>query len=206
MKNKKFLPLVILVGVVALLGILLAVLTLHGEAETDTTLPLCDLAADDIDALSYAGNNVEVSLLKGSDGWLLADDPSLPLDQTKVQSLVEDYANLKAQRKLEASRVEMMRAYAETDRCRSAFMLGYFGAEVRDRCGICDNCVAGLAPDETAAADVPYAVQATVRHAEFGLGTVTDVEEDRITVLFEDEGYRTLALDLVEERGLLEVT
>ena len=60
MKNKKFLPLVILVGVVALLGILLAVLTLHGEAETDTTLPLCDLAADDIDALSYAGNNVEV--------------------------------------------------------------------------------------------------------------------------------------------------
>ena len=71
MKNKKFLPLVILVGVVALLGILLAVLTLHGEAETDTTLPLCDLAADDIDALSYAGNNVEVSLPKGSDGWLL---------------------------------------------------------------------------------------------------------------------------------------
>ena len=59
MKNKKFLPLVILVGVVALLGILLAVLTLHGKAETDTTLPLCDLAADDIDALSYAGNNVE---------------------------------------------------------------------------------------------------------------------------------------------------
>lgn len=103
MKNKKFLPLVILVGVVALLGILLAVLTLHGEAETDTTLPLCDLAADDIDALSYAGNNVEVSLLKGSDGWLLADDPSLPLDQTKVQSLVEDYANLKAQRKLEGN-------------------------------------------------------------------------------------------------------
>lgn len=34
MKNKKFLPIVILVGVVALLGILLAVLTLHGEAET----------------------------------------------------------------------------------------------------------------------------------------------------------------------------
>lgn len=34
MKNKKFLPLVILVGVVALLGILLAVLTLHGKAET----------------------------------------------------------------------------------------------------------------------------------------------------------------------------
>jgi len=111
-----------------------------------------------------------------------------------------------AQRKLEGSRVEMMRAYAETERCRSAFMLGYFGAEVRDRCGICDNCVAGIAPDEVADPGVPYAVQSTVRHAEFGLGTVTDVEDDRITVLFEDEGYRTLALDLIEERGLLEVT
>ena len=114
MKNKKFLPLVILVGVVALLGILLAVLTLHGEAETDTTLPLCDLAVDDIDALSYAGNNVEVSLLKGSDGWLLADDPSLPLDQTKVQSLVEDYANLKAQRKLEGDDLAELPAKSDT--------------------------------------------------------------------------------------------
>ena len=114
MKNKKFLPLVILVGVVALLGILLAVLTLHGKAETDTTLPLCDLAVDDIDALSYAGNNVEVSLLKGSDGWLLADDPSLPLDQTKVQSLVEDYANLKAQRKLEGNDLAELPAKSDT--------------------------------------------------------------------------------------------
>ena len=114
MKNKKFLPLVILVGVVALLGILLAVLTLRGEAETDTTLPLCDLAVDDIDALSYAGNNVEVSLLKGSDGWLLADDPSLPLDQTKVQSLVENYANLKAQRKLEGNDLAELPAKSDT--------------------------------------------------------------------------------------------
>ena len=40
MKNKKFLPLVILVGVVALLGILLAVLTLHGEAETAGCWPM----------------------------------------------------------------------------------------------------------------------------------------------------------------------
>ena len=55
---------------------------IRDRAGTDTTLPLCDLAVDDIDALSYAGNNVEVSLLKGSDGWLLADDPSLPLDQS----------------------------------------------------------------------------------------------------------------------------
>jgi ATP-dependent DNA helicase RecQ len=139
-----------------------------------------------------------VRLAREADG--LADDADL---ETVVDAVVE---RAEAQRKLEGSRVEMMRAYAETERCRSAFMLGYFGAEVRDRCGICDNCVSGVAPDETADPAVPYAVGSTVRHAEFGLGTVTDVEEDRVTVLFEDEGYRTLALDLVEERGLLEVT
>lgn len=133
-----------------------------------------------------------------------AADLPADADVEKVVEAVVDRAE--AQRKLEDSRVEMMRAYAETDRCRSAFMLGYFGAEVRDRCGTCDNCVAGIAPDERGGTDVPYAVQSTVRHAEFGLGTVTDVEGDRVTVLFEDEGYRTLALELVEERGLLEVT
>ena len=114
MNRKKWLPLALLAAGAVLLGILLAVLTLHGETETDTTLPLCDLAADDIDALSYAGNNVEVSLLKGSDGWMLADDPSLPLDQTKVQSLVEDYANLKAQRKLEGSDLAELPAKSDT--------------------------------------------------------------------------------------------
>ena len=40
----------------------------------------------------------------------------------------------------------------------------------------------------------------------FGVGTVTDVEEDRITVLFEDVGYRTLLLEVVEQQGLLEPT
>ncbi len=126
-------------------------------------------------------------------------------DDVRLDRLVDAVVDrAEAQRRLEGSRVDMMRAYAETDRCRSAFMLGYFGAEVRDRCGICDNCVAGVAPDESRDTDAPYAVQDAVRHEEFGVGTVTDVEDDRLTVLFEDVGYRTLGLDAVEERGLLE--
>ena len=84
-------------------------------------------------------------------------------------------------------------------------MLGYFGAEVHDRCGTCDSCLAGTAPEEGAATGTAYAVQATVEHVEFGSGTITDVEPDRVTVLFEDVGYRTLAIELVEERGLLQV-
>ncbi|HSU02032.1 MAG TPA: RecQ family ATP-dependent DNA helicase [Nocardioides sp.] len=130
-----------------------------------------------------------------------ADD--LPDDagpEAVVDAVVE---RAEAQRRLEGSRVEMMRAYAETDRCRSAFLLAYFGAEVRERCGTCDSCEAGTAPEEDRGDDVPYAVQDTVQHEEFGLGTVTDVEDDRVTVLFEDVGYRTLSVELVEERGLL---
>jgi ATP-dependent DNA helicase RecQ len=42
-----------------------------------------------------------------------------------------------------------------------------------------------------------------VHHDEFGDGVVTDVEDDRLTVLFDDVGYRTLSLDLAET-GLLE--
>ena len=101
--------------------------------------------------------------------------------------------------------MDMMRGYAETDRCRAAYMLGYFGAEVTDRCGTCDNCLAETAPEEGVADGTAYVVQATVEHAEFGTGTITDVEPDRVTVLFGEVGYRTLAIELVEERGLLEV-
>ncbi len=104
MSKKKLLPLAVLAGVVVVLGVLLAVLTRTGGGETDATIPLFDFASDDIDTLAYAGNNVDITLVKGSDGtWRLDSDPTLPLDQTKVQSLVEDYANLTAQRKLEGS-------------------------------------------------------------------------------------------------------
>ena len=131
----------------------------------------------------------------------LPDDAGL---ERLVDAVVE---RAEAQRKLEGSRVEMMRAYAETERCRSAVharLLRRRGPRpVRDLRQLRGR---RSRPTRRPTRSVPYAVQSTVRHAEFGLGTVTDVEDDRITVLFEDEGYRTLALDLIEERGLLEVT
>jgi ATP-dependent DNA helicase RecQ len=108
-----------------------------------------------------------------------------------------------AQKRLERSRVEMMRTYAETMRCRTEWLQGYFGEEDRERCGECDNCRSGTAEVPAVDVDGP-AVQTRVRHPEFGVGTVADREDDRITVLFEEVGYRTLALDVVEEHGLLD--
>ena len=131
-----------------------------------------------------------------------AGDLAEDADPERLVEAVVDRAE--AHRRLERSRVDMMRAYAETRRCRSAFVLGYFGAPAGRLCGTCDNCRAGLAPEEGQGDDAAYAVQDAVRHPEFGHGMVTDVEDDRVTVLFEDVGYRTLSRGLVEERGLLD--
>ena len=123
------------------------------------------------------------------------------LDQKQAVEAVLERAE--AYQRLRESRVEMMRGYAETDRCRSAFLVGYFGEQLDEVCGICDTCEAGLAEPLVTARGGRFAVQARVEHEEFGMGTVTDVEEDRITVLFEDVGYRTLSLEVVEEQDLL---
>jgi ATP-dependent DNA helicase RecQ len=119
-----------------------------------------------------------------------------------VDAVVE---RAEAHRKLQESRVEMMRGYAETDRCRMEFLLGYFGEEADSLCGHCDNCRAGVAEQAVSREDEEFPLQSDVRHNEFGDGVVTDLEDDRLTVLFQDVGYRTLSREVVAEQELLEV-
>ena len=107
--------------------------------------------------------------------------------------------------KVDQSRVEMMRGYAETTGCRRQFLLGYFGEQLDEPCGNCDNCSAGTAqrnpgPDDH---DTPFPVETPVEHSEWGAGVVMRVEDDRVVVLFDDVGYKTLALAAVTENGLL---
>jgi ATP-dependent DNA helicase RecQ len=121
-----------------------------------------------------------------------------------------------SRRKLEQSRLAMMLGYAETTGCRRRFLLGYFGESYDAPCGACDVCTSpssgdtvvegvGDTSDESPsppAAD-SYPAGTRVRHTEWGEGTVMSEEGDRITVLFESMGYRTLSLAAVAGKDLL---
>jgi len=92
--------------------------------------------------------------------------------------------------RIDQSRIEMMRGYAETLGCRRQYLLRYFGQESDRPCGHCDNCDAGLPEPDAEPADDMFPPHSRVRHAEWGEGAVMSVEEDRITVFFESEGTR----------------
>jgi len=111
-----------------------------------------------------------------------------------------------ARRTVEQSRIEMVRGYCETTDCRRRFLLAYFGEELPEPCGSCDTCRSGTAAEQMPPDRTPFPLQSRVRHDRFGEGTVMayEADPDRVTVLFEQAGYRTLALDAVCGTGLLE--
>ncbi len=103
--------------------------------------------------------------------------------------------------RIERSRLEMMRTYAETTWCRRALLVGYYGQDLRPPCGRCDNCRAGLVGPTGPS---PFSVGEPVVHREWDRGTVMIVERDRLIVFFDSYGYRTLSIPLVLEHRLLE--
>ena len=106
---------------------------------------------------------------------------------------------------VERTRLEMMRGYAETTGCRRQFLLGYLGEQLDQPCGHCERCEE--APDEVrrraGAGEGSFPVDSRVTHREWGPGVVMSVEQDRFTVLFEREGYRTLSVQAVQDEDLL---
>src|SRR4051794_4138505 len=105
-------------------------------------------------------------------------------------------------RELERSRVDMIRAYAELRDCRRRFLLNYFGEPRDEPCGYCDACDAGLAAADGGTR--PFELEARVRHRQWGEGVVQRYEGDKLVVLFDEVGWKTLDVDVVVERGLLE--
>ncbi|TQJ49214.1 RecQ family ATP-dependent DNA helicase [Phycicoccus sp. SLBN-51] len=102
------------------------------------------------------------------------------------------------------SRLEMVRGYAETTDCRRRYLLGYFGEDLERPCGNCDTCEASIAPDIEAGEDDAFTPAGRVRHPEFGEGVVMQQGGGRVTVLFEEAGYRTLDVETALEHRLLE--
>ncbi|MFF1876279.1 RecQ family ATP-dependent DNA helicase [Leifsonia sp. NPDC058230] len=104
------------------------------------------------------------------------------------------------QEHIERSRLAMMRAYAETRRCRRQFLLAYFGEELPQPCGNCDTCASGTAYELNSAdgADDPFTPETRVTHHVWGSGVVVSALPDRITVFFAAEGYKTIAREAVD--------
>lgn len=134
--------------------------------------------------------------------------PSGEITAMHLDTPIDDAAQAaaEAQQRLQhyaASRLEMMRQYAEAPSCRREMLLNYFGDPYQGPCGNCDRCEqnAALPPTGT---EHPFPLQSRIHHKIWGEGTVMHYEDDRIVVLFNDAGYRTLDLDLVKRESLLE--
>ncbi|OBH94162.1 RecQ family ATP-dependent DNA helicase [Mycobacterium scrofulaceum] len=106
--------------------------------------------------------------------------------------------------RVDLSRVEMMRGYAETDSCRRVFLLAYFGERLAGPCGNCDRCRAAERLEDVGMEQPALPMDTAVRHREWGPGVVIGGDRDRVTVLFDEFGYRTLSMAAVREHGLLE--
>ncbi|MBQ1047911.1 RecQ family ATP-dependent DNA helicase [Micromonospora sp. C51] len=121
---------------------------------------------------------------------------------TPVDAAAAAVAEAERQQSLTRSRTDMMRAFAETSACRGQTLLAYFGEQMTEICGHCDNCHAGTSVADDGSVG-PFPVHSQVRHAEWGSGLVLSYEEDRMTVLFDEVGYKTLSVSVVSEQGLL---
>jgi ATP-dependent DNA helicase RecQ len=99
------------------------------------------------------------------------------------------------------SRVDMVRGFAELGRgCRREYVLAYFGEPFEPPCGACDLCDAGRGVER---GFQPFAVGSRVTHGTWGEATVQRYEEDKIVLLFDAVGYKSLDLETVTERELL---
>ncbi len=106
----------------------------------------------------------------------------------------------------ERTRREMMSRYLASSDCRWRIILGYLGQPTDERCGNCDNCGEGRAGDHAGVAGAgarAFALGSRVVHQSWGEGQVIGYEDDTVTVLFDEGGYRTLSVELVDENGLL---
>lgn len=174
-----------------------------------------------IEAIAGADHQIALPALRERTGWgprqalrlvrALRDVGAVDLDGERVLTSAERLQGAAAQvaaaeedrQQLELSRLEMIRTYAESADCRRRLLLTYFGEDYTGPCCYCDNCESGRSGEPALAAS-RYRQGDPVGHEEWGEGQVVRIDdEDRLVVLFESVGYKTLSVGLAEERGLL---
>jgi ATP-dependent DNA helicase RecQ len=122
-------------------------------------------------------------------------------ESSEMTQAVQGALHTAEQRRVQAeTAVELVRRYAETEDCRRRLLLQLLGEDRTDQCHNCDNCDAGTS---TTVDSLPFPLGQRVEHAEWGSGVVQQYEPGRVVVLFDEVGFRTLSLDVIEERGLL---
>jgi len=145
-----------------------------------------------------------ISLLEQVDAAVPLPDNRIarpPYAPAPARAATEALREAERQQAVQRTRTDMMRHFAESRECRGQMLLAYFGEHMPRPCRHCDNCHDGT----VAAAPVsgPFPLHSTVRHAEWGTGLVLRYEADRMTVLFDDVGYKTLSVPVVQEQRLL---
>jgi ATP-dependent DNA helicase RecQ len=117
-------------------------------------------------------------------------------------------------------RIDKLQNYAKLRDCRRAFLLAHFGEALKGACSGCDNCDHPLPaeepapeaeqqrvpPNASAPAAPPFLPASRVEHKIWGAGSVLSYEgEDNrmIVIAFDDGNERRLALEAVQEAGLL---
>ncbi|MGI5171406.1 RecQ family ATP-dependent DNA helicase [Spirillospora sp. CA-253888] len=125
-----------------------------------------------------------------------ADDP--PGTAEAVSRAVELAGR---RREVERTRIEMMRHYCELSDCRGRFLLRYFGETRDEPCGHCDICAAGRTEEH--ADNSAFPMGSHVRHRRWGEGVIVAGEDDRVTVLFDEAGYKELRVGTVLDHHLL---
>ncbi|GAA2653953.1 RecQ family ATP-dependent DNA helicase [Paractinoplanes durhamensis] len=149
---------------------------------------------------SYLGLLEQVGAATAGAGNKMTVPLFAPLPAAAATAAIKEYER---QQVVTRSRTDMMRGFAQAEGCRSQVLLAYFGEALKKPCGHCDNCANGLPTPSAKPADEPFAVHSTVRHGEWGPGTVMGYEDDRMTVLFDEVGYKTLSVPVVMANKLL---
>ncbi len=166
--------------------------------------------ADLRDETGFSQSKIVAAISRLEDTGALATLPTGEIVEDRPISAQDIVAAVEAgenHQRFERSRVEMMRSYAETAACRRAVLLSYFGEATAVRCENCDRCEATRDDPDALPAPVPdntpFGIGDRVAHKQWGAGAVMRYEDNAIVVLFDRVGYKSLALELVLQNGLL---